>query len=170
MNEALGNALLFKLAIGFILILSAIFLGSFAYSKAFKVNNRIIEEIEKNGETSGRQTTTLANALSAYNNDVAAEIERWLVSGDNNRGIGYRVSSGKAHCNYDKPGAVLMDGINNNYEYCVYQINTCHADGSKERCGVYYHVITYMYVDFPLLELFLIPVHGETRTFEVLNS
>ena len=169
MNESIGSALLFKLAITFVIILSALFLSSFAYSKAYKVKNRIIEEIEKNGESSGRQFTTEDEALNAYNRDVADEIEQWLANGDEGKGIGYRKSSGKANCNYDKNGAELIKGVQGKYEYCVYRISTCD-NVTHGRCGVYYHVITYMYVEFPIVESFPIAVHGETRTFDVMKN
>lgn len=168
MNEAVGNALLFKLAIAFIIILSALFLSSLAYTKAYKVKNKIIEEIEKSGEDSGREFTSLDNALNAFNTNTADEIEKWLVNGNNGKGIGYRKSSGKARCNYDKKGAELVQGVQSSYEYCVYQINTCTS--TKGRCGVYYHVITYMYIDFPLVDQLPIAVHGETRTFTIQRN
>ena len=169
MNESIGSALLFKLAITFIIILSALFLSSFAYSKAYKVKNKIIEEIEKYGESSGRQFTSESEAVNAYNSTVATEIEDWLASGDEGKGIGYRKSSGKANCNYNKKGAELVKGVQGKYEYCVYRINTC-KNVRQGRCGVYYHVITYMYVEFPIVEMFPIAVHGETRTFDVMKN
>ena len=170
MNEAIGNALLFKLALVFIIILTTLFIGSLAYTKAYKVKNKIVEEIEKNGEDSGRQYTTLANAKEAYNKEVAKEIELWLKNGNDNKGIGYRKNPGGPACitDYDK-GVLVSDQYNHNYQYCVYRIDTCDST-SRDRCGVYYHVITYMYVDFPLIDEFPIAIHGETRTFYVQRN
>ena len=47
MKEAISNAFVFNLVIVFVIILLAFFIGSIGYSKASKVKNRIVEEIEK---------------------------------------------------------------------------------------------------------------------------
>lgn len=47
MKEAISNAMIFNLIIVFVVILIMLFIGSLSYSKAFKVKNRIVEEIEK---------------------------------------------------------------------------------------------------------------------------
>ena len=47
MKEAIANAGIYNLVIIFVIILLAFFIGSLSYSKAFKVKNKIIEEIER---------------------------------------------------------------------------------------------------------------------------
>ena len=47
MKEAIANAGVFNLIIIFVIILLAFFIGSLGYSKAFKVKNLIVYEIEK---------------------------------------------------------------------------------------------------------------------------
>ena len=59
MKEAIANAGVFNLVIIFVIILLAFFIGSLSYSKAFKVKNKIIEEIEKDqGYTIGVNDST----------------------------------------------------------------------------------------------------------------
>ena len=54
MKEAISNAMIFNLIIVFVVILIMLFIGSLSYSKAFKVKNRIVEEIEKDKEEAVR--------------------------------------------------------------------------------------------------------------------
>jgi len=175
MKESIGNALLFNIIIVFVIILLAFFLGSLSYTKAFKVNNRIVEEIEKEGESAGRQFTDFNQAENAYDN-AKDNIEKWLNYGNEGKGIGYRknTSGGVVECKYtpseDYAKGKLVSDKSNNYEYCVYRVDTCSNSGSS-RCGVYYHVITYMYFDVPIIDSLLkLPVNGETRTFEVMKN
>lgn len=169
MKEAISNAFLFNIVIVFVVVLIALFVGSLSYTKAYKVKNKIVEEIEKEGEVAGSQFVTKEQAATAYEN-AEGEIIEWLKSGDEGKGIGYRMNTtGTVSCNYDK--GKLVSGKQNAFEYCVYQINTCEENSKSDRCGIYYHVITYMYVDLPLIDqIFKIPVHGETKTFETLDS
>lgn len=157
MKEAIGNAMLFNIIIVFVVILIAFFVGSLSYSKAFKVKNKIVEEIEKEEE---------------YNEAATLEIESWLGSGGSNgKGIGYRHNTGSlnntGNCSSDKGTLVNKSS---NYQYCVYEINTCKT-GREGRCGKYYKVIAYMYFDVPIIgDLIKIPVSGETMIFTEIKS
>ena len=172
MKDAISNAFVFNLVIVFVIILLAFFIGSIGYSKASKVKNRIVEEIEKEGEHS-------SNPDKAYDN-AKGEIENWLSFGsENGTGIGYRMNTtGSNDCpSEDEIKSTLPQNItkvkrvdkSNDYEYCVYRIKQCDKDNN--RCDVYYRVITYMYFDVPIIGQFIqIPVTGETMTFTELNS
>ena len=147
MKEAIANAGVFNLIIIFVIILLTFFMGSLSYSKAFKVKNKIIEEIEKEGNYE----------------DAQDEIENWLSS------IGYRVISDNTWSCPDEGGEIAT--TSSNYQYCVYRFNTCTKDSDSGRCGEYYRVISYMYFDIPVIsELLKIPVKGETITFTKLSS
>lgn len=50
LREAIGNSLLFNLVIVFVALVILFFVGILAYSKAYRVKNRIIETIEKYGD------------------------------------------------------------------------------------------------------------------------
>lgn len=169
MKESIGNAMLFNLVIVFVVILIAFFVGSLSYTKAYKVKNKIIEEIEKEGESAGRQFTSLSQAENAYNDTVRSEVSSWLRGGSTGQGIGYRINTNRVSNCPTYKGTNALDSYND-YEYCVYKISTC-TSLSKGRCGVYYHVTTYMYFDLPIIDQLLkIPVNGETRTFTVQRN
>ncbi len=166
MKESISNALLFNMVITFVVILIAFFVGSLSYSKAFKVKNKIVEEIEKEGENSSDPENAYAYAYD--------EIESWLGSGDDGNGIGYRKNTAggannTGNCSTDSSNAELVNKTSN-YEYCVYRISTCD-NSNKAKCGVYYQVVAYMYFDVPVVgDLIKIPVRGETLTFTKIES
>lgn len=142
MKEAIANAGVFNLIIIFVIILLAFFIGSLGYSKAFKVKNKIIEEIEKEGNYS----------------DAKDEIEKWLSS------IGYRVVKDNSwKCPLEGGNSAIKSS--SKYQYCVYKFSTCDSD-DKIKCGTYYRAVAYMYFDVPIISgLIKIPVKGETVVF-----
>lgn len=163
MNEAVGNAALFNLAIVFVVILIAFFVGSLSYSKAYKVKNKIVEEIEKQGEYAEDATKAYSLALP--------EINEWLDSGNAGKGIGYRKNTNPGLNNVNNCGSGNLVNQTSNYEYCVYIIDTCSGKTDTARCGVYYKVTTYMYFDIPIIsDIIKIPVSSETMTFTKLNG
>ncbi len=167
MKEAIGNAVLFNIIIVFVVVLIMFFVGSLAYSKAYKVKNKIIEEIEKQGESSNDP----ANAYNAAEEDIL----QWLKAGEDGTGIGYRVNTNGGHNNTSNCSSNKGELVNKTgeFEYCVYRVNTCENASSerKTKCGYYYKVTTYMYFDIPIIgELLKIPVNGETMIFTELKS
>lgn len=148
MNESISNAMVMNLVIIFVIVIMALFIGGIAYSKAYKVKNKIVEEIEKD---------------EGYTAKTAEDIEKWI----NGEGVGYRVKStvnADSTCPAADNGGTLMS-VSSPYEYCVYKYNTCSTKNG-EKCGDYYRVITYMYFDLPVIsDLIKIPVRGETLTF-----
>lgn len=134
MRESIGLSYI----VGFIVTFTAIFIfffaGSLAYSKAFKVKNKIINIIEEAGGYSDSGTgSTISYELSE---------------------IGYRVSASSKNDCPSKYGTNLVKS--GDYHYCVYGYNT--------KRGRYYKVITYMYFDFPIIGSHLeFPVSGETK-------
>lgn len=147
MREAIGNSLLFNLVVVFVSLIILFFIGILAYSKAYRVKNRIIEIIEKHEDYS-----------LAYE-----EINASL--GD----FGYRITS-KNECDSEKVKSHLEgltyngvsyervdDDYNNDYNYCVFQLGN---SGSNH----YYIVTTFVQFDFPFIgDLLVFPVYGETK-------
>ena len=165
MKEAMSNAAIFNLIIIFVIILIAFFVGSLSYSKAFKVKNKIVEEIEKEAE----YTDDPQNAYSRAKD----EIETWLTSGNDGIGIGYRMNGNPTNnnCNtFTVPdGTVKNVTDTNDYEYCVYLIT--QGSENDDFQTVYYRVVTYMYFDVPIVEdLIRIPVTSETMSFTKVNT
>ncbi len=158
MKESINNALILNLVIVFLFIFLILFAGSTAYTKAFKVKNRIISIIEK------RETTVLTKGFKAGNDSVLSEIESTLAD------TGYRIELNVSQkCN----DAMKKRFKNTNYTYNVVDTGTstynyCIAefhDASSPMQGRYYAVITYMYFEIPLIGKTLeFPVYGETKT------
>ena len=153
MKEAIANAGVFNLIIIFVIILLAFFIGSLGYSKAFKVKNLIVYEIEKD-EGYDAKTTEV-------------NIEDMLGK------IGYRMNTG-----FDSRRCPVEDGqsainTNSDYQYCVYRFEHC-TDKQGNICikkNTYYRVISYMYFDVPIVgQLISVPVIGETTSFTEINS
>ena len=157
MKEAIANAGVFNLIIIFVIILLAFFIGSLGYTKAFKVKNRIVDEIEKN---------------EGYDAQVQETIENDLKE------IGYRMNTNSSRTNCpqeefnDIKANAINTKVNSNYQYCVYKFDIC-SDKKTERkkCSVHYRVVAYMYFDVPVISsLIKIPVKGETVSFTTINS
>ena len=156
MKEAVGNAGLTNFVIIFIIILLLFFIGSLSYSKAAKVKNRIIAEIEKD---------------QAYDSETQKSIDEWLAK------IGYRINyrpadNGCPPASRELEGAGASDVTKSNkYRYCVYEVDTCRNNSGDSVCGKYYRVIAYMYFDFPVIgQLIQVPVRGDTKTFTTVSS
>lgn len=153
MREAIANVGVFNIMIIFIIVLLALFTGSLSYSKAFKVKDMIISEIQRDQD---------------YNEDTQTRIENSL------KDIGYRVSGFNSHeCKYsdNESAEALKPSNETKYEYCVYKINECGENNDNGRCGRYYRVTAYMYFDVPIVgDMIRIPVNGETITFYDLRS
>ena len=199
MNESTGNALIFYGIIIFTCLFIAFFIGSISYSKAYKVKNRIIEEIEKEGESlldNGKDSCTNA---AAYNENVEKNIIDWLEGnakstgnsvasanswGDigksnqnttiNSTGIGYQKNNNfgfdlTERCNEYKEDGANLVNNTGDYVYCVF----IHHTDSESSC--YYKVVTFMSFNvaasFGLNGISIsIPVKGETMTFKTLKS
>lgn len=158
MKESLSNALILNLIIIFLFLFVILFAGSTAYTKAFKVKNRIISIIEK------RENTILTKGFNAGDNSVLSEIELALSD------TGYRVEMNisqkcqdamkKRFKNTNYSYNVVDTGLST-YNYCVAEFH----DPTSAMQGRYYAVITYMYFEIPLIGQTLeFPVYGETKT------
>ena len=150
MNESVGSALLFNLVLVFVIILSGLFIGSLAYTKAFKVNSRILDIIEK---------------FEGYNNFAYDEIGSFLNT------MGY--VKGNTGCNVRSHGADIVSSQNGNndiddrYDYCVYYHENDGKGINGKNSYYNYSVVTYIYVDLPFIRQLKIPVYtkGE-RTYK----
>ena len=137
MKDAIGGGLLFNLVIIFVVAIVVLFISSLAYSKAYKVKNRIIEIIEKYGYYDSNSES-----------DVAKEIQQDLAL------IGYPTTITR-----ECPAGNLNGS---SYRYCVYKKET--KDAKEKDYSYYYEVVTYVYFDFPIIEDILqLEVKGETK-------
>lgn len=151
MRESIGSTFLYNIIFLFIIIVFGLITATLNYYKAFKVNTRILQAIQKN---------------SGYNRASKADIDRVLS------GIGYTSGGSQQSCpsrdgvspvSSNKAGA--GDSI---YLYCVYYYPD--ENGEKEsgmrtqdNRPLYYSygVTTYIFVDLPIVGQFKIPVFSK---------
>jgi len=135
MKEAIGTSLVFNLMMIFVGVLIIILISSIAFSKGFKIRNRIIDRIEEhNGYV--------------LNSDVENMINEDL------KNAGYRIV-GNVDCKERKEKESLTRE-HNNYNYCVYEYDTSR--------GKYYGVTVFLSIEVPLIRNPInIPIYGETR-------
>ena len=153
MRQGIGATATFNIIIIFIVIVFGLLIGTINYYKAFKVNSRILDIIEK---------------YEGYNTLAYDEIGNFLGT------MGY--ISGNPGCSDTSHGASLVSRQNGNikmddrYDYCVYYYdddrgkndrNTKIANVTSDGNPRYYNyaVITYIYVDLPVINQIRIPVY-----------
>ncbi len=95
MRESLGSVFLYNIIIVFVLIIFAFLAATLAYSKAFRVNSRILTTIEK---------------YEGYNSQSIEEINQILGT------LGYRHEASRC----GKRGNTDPVTASNEYDYCVY--------------------------------------------------
>lgn len=135
MKQGMGSVFLYNIIIVFIILIFAFLAATISYSKAFRVNSRIANSIEK---------------YEGYNGLAVEEINKNLNT------IGYRIGS-SAGCPATKNGGKLITNGNNKYRYCVYQFKV-----SKRYYS--YGILTYMDMEIPLIRQALkIPVYSKTN-------
>ena len=173
----MGGSLLLYIVIIIVGIISAFLVSSIAYSKAFKVKNRIISIIEKyDGKCfNSTDTATGLNYDNCYH-----EIDNEL------KDIGYSSNISKScrdiELDIDNSyGIVSIEKVypvinyNSGHKYCVYKYTLCdtsRADSTTLKCDsssnktYYYKVIAFMHFDIPLINQVLeFEVSGENKTF-----
>ena len=152
MNEAIGNSFVLAVIITFITIFAILFAASTAYTKAFKVKNKIIEIIEKYDDILGVDATSGNRLNAALESDINTTLSD----------IGYRISVTPNSCPERNGVAAISKQTTSNYEYCIYKYST-----SK---GNYYGVTAYMYFEIPVINRGLrFPVYGETKISRILG-
>lgn len=148
MREAIGTSFIVNFIIVFFVIFIAFFVGNITYTKAFKVKNKIIDEIES-------FDGTISSDVNVLNSDLQAKIDAKMSE------VGYRISNNTTcdtHGRYADSQVLTKNQSSTTYRYCIYK-NT----NSK---GTYYGVVAYMYFEVPIIGAKLeIPIYGETRTF-----
>ncbi len=148
MKESISNSVIFGIVITFFAILVILLATSSAYTKAYKVKNRIIEMIVENqGIENGVKDSAELSAL------IDDELSKY----------GYRINTSvmpdcKPTRGIDKSGndSGELVSFSTKYNYCVYKYTIAK--------GVYYGVLTYMYFDISLVDQIKIGIYGESKT------
>ena len=145
MKEAIGNSFLMTLAIVFSFLIMSLIIGIMAYTKAYKVKNKIIGVVEK---------------YNGYTSETEDDIYQDL------REMGYHINSGNRECprydtemdeyDYSERVKLVHDIKPGRYEYCLYQISTSR--------GYYYHAIVFTHFDVPVIGQWLVfNVKGDSQ-------
>lgn len=139
MNQSVGSVALYNIIIAFLIITFAFLAGAISYSKAFRVNSRIINSIEK---------------YEGYNDKSKIEIDRIL------NGLGYKRATGNRSCPVRNKAAAVSSSIaNNQYVYCIYEYTGANNE-------YYWGVLTYMYIDVPVIgDALEIPIFSISDSF-----
>lgn len=143
MKEGMGSVVLYNIIIIFILIVFGLLAATLSYYKAFKVNSRILFSIDK---------------FEGYNGPAISEINNTLTT------LGYSRNHGNT-CP-ERKGAQLVENQDGTFDYCVYLI-TNDAGGMDEGRNngdgepIYYNysVVSYIYIDLPIVDAFRIPIY-----------
>ena len=149
MKDAVGGSLLLNLVVVFTSIVILFFAGILAYSKAYKVKNKIIEVVERyDGKIMDATNSSLIN------NVVLNEINKELGN------MGYKVVGERPNdtrCSNDSSRNRCHNLNTSNYNYCI-----CKQSGATS--AEIFEVITYVQFEFPVIgDLLTFPVKGETK-------
>ena len=142
MREGIGSVFLYNIIIIFIVITFGFLSASLSYMKAFKVNGRIANALEK---------------FEGYNRLSDREISQTLTT------IGYRV--GNLDCSTRTHNGIEYEPLESagfkNHEFCIYE----YIKGKDFKDGYFsYGILTYIYLDIPLVGgTFKVPVYSETE-------
>jgi len=164
MRESIGTSFMLNFIILFIFLVFAFLAGTFSYYKAYKINNYIVNTIEKYEGYNSYSSAEILEILRTIGYETTVDINcpaTWQ-----SKGSAYFTSAGLDQ--YNLVGKkVSPDGLG----YCVYLFMNDGASladsatGSFATTDVYYRygVLTYMKFKFPLLENALkIPIFSST--------
>ncbi|HHW69458.1 MAG TPA: hypothetical protein GX747_03890 [Tenericutes bacterium] len=135
MRESIGGAFTLNFIAIFIILVFALLAGTLSYTKAFRVNSKIANAIEK---------------YEGYNLLAKEEIDSVLTN------YGYLSGKGKS-CSTKKSGGTLVTLPDQNYEYCIYY----NDEGGRYYS---YGVVTYMIIELPVISgAIKIPIFSKTN-------
>lgn len=168
MRESIGTSFMLNFIILFIFLVFAFLAGTFSYYKAYRINNYIVNAIEKYEGYNEYSRAEIAKGLSALGYDITTKIgcpETW----ENSSQVYYASDNGVK--TFTITGRrVFVDGDDEGY--CVYLYwndDSAISYGSNdvlETTDVYYSygVLTYIRLRFPVVEYVLrIPIFSRTN-------
>ena len=145
MREGVGGITLYNMIILFFFIVFALLAATISYYKAFKVNSSILYSIDK---------------FEGYNSLSEDEIEETLNS------FGYIHRTAGDSCPAERQGMPLISNDSSTHYYCVYYESddtggTDDNERNDDNKPLYYNysVVTYIFVDLPIIREFKVPVH-----------
>ena len=159
MRESINNSLILTLVITFLFIFVILFAGSTAYTKAFKVKNRIISTIERHEDLVLKYGVNNATVQNEIHETLKAAGYTIVANNDSKCENAMRRRFYNSNNTYQ-----LVNVTKNDYRYCIAKFKDSHSAMG----GEYYAVITYMYFEVPLIGAHLeFPVYGETKVLGI---
>lgn len=144
MRQGIGSTFLYNIIIVFIVITFGFLTATLSYMKAFKVNNAVASSLER---------------FEGYNRLSADEITKSLST------LGYRIdNTGTTKCPTKRKSGKSyspITALSGQHRYCIYEY-------PKENGYFNYGIITYLYIDIPILGgTFKAAIYSETdRIYE----
>lgn len=135
MRESIGMTVLLNIVIIFLVITFGFLAATLSYMKGFRTSSKVVNALER---------------FEGYNSLSSAEISKVLKT------LGYTKKGSSSSCNTQKYGSNAELKDFNEYRVCIYEILD-----DKEGKGRYFRfkVVTYIYVDIPLIrQTFSLPV------------
>ena len=161
MKGAVGSALLLNIVITIMTICFALLIGTMAYSKAYKVKNFLLNQIDKYEREEGLLE-------DIYMNKVRTQKWNERYVNEYLGKTGYPISDGERKCPEDKRyDLIIKDAEAGDYDYCIYfRVDVDYDNIIYQTYS--YKVLVYMKFDFPIINNVLrIPITGETKTYSV---
>lgn len=142
MRQSLGSTFLINWIIIFIIITFSFLISTLSYMKAYKINSRIANAIEK-----------FEGYNHLANDEINTKLALWNYKKD---------SDALAECPTIR-GKTAISGLNRTYNYCIYEFK---IDDNYYNYGIR----TYIYMDIPIIrETLKIPVYSETERIYHFN-
>ena len=147
MKEGIGGTFMIYVLLIFLAVYITFLAVAFNYARAFRVKNKVIDIIEQNEGIKDYNNISDSSVLGQID-DYLGEVS-YIVNGiDDNTCSGY-------------------DYVNKERGYCIDEYSIS-IDGYYYK---YYKVKTFIRLELPFMNLgFTIPVKGETRKIERINS
>ena len=143
MKEGFGGTFMIYVLLVFLAVYITFLAVAFNYARAFRVKNKVIDIIEQNEGMDFTDTSGTLGQIESYLNEVSYSVT----------GIDKNVCPETEY-----------EYINGERGYCIHEVDSATN-------GKYYKVKTFIKLEIPFLDLgFTIPVKGETRKIERINS
>lgn len=144
MRESIGSISLYNFVIIYIIIAFGFMAGMVSYNKAFRINSRIIGAIEK---------------YEGWNSGSLKEADYVLSV------LGYKKKTALFKCKTDgEYRNKKLETLQSDYQYCVYY-------NYVKNSYYTYDVITYIYLDLPIVGELSFPIKGSSnRIYKFTDS
>lgn len=156
MKEAIAQTFIVSLILFFFGILLLLLFGSINYSKAFKAKNKIINLVEKYGDSISSDDSVKSNFKKEFDRELGNggyQTFQLKKSPDELCGKYYDKTNADETLIYPSDAEAKLK---RSYDFCLIRKNT--------ETGPYYQVITFMRFEIPIIQnVMFFPVRGETK-------